>query len=161
MWNLRKRSGSIKSLLSNISSYEPKILKNIHTVGINKHNRLVLSHLELSNSEYDALTLRRNSFVIKTKAVQYRNQFTFEEGSRITSDARGMLIFNSADKNLPEFYIPCSEYGYLAIATSGEFGGSDYYIREFTQQFIRSLNEMYAAYLEPFIQHIVAHGTED
>lgn len=150
-----------KSLLSNIPTYEPKILKNIHTVGINKHNRLVLSHLELSNSEYDSLTLRKSNFPIKIKAVQYRNQFTFEEGSRITSDARGMLIFNSADKKLPEFYIPCSEYGYLAIATSGEFGGSDYYIREFTRQFTKSLNEMYTAYLEPFIQHIVAHGTED
>ncbi|MBL7706522.1 MAG: hypothetical protein JNM21_13335 [Taibaiella sp.] len=150
-----------KNLINNAPNYAPRILKNVHTVGINKHNRLVLSHLELSNSEHDSLTLRRNNFAIKLKAVQYRNQFTFGEGSKITSDARGMLIFNSADKKLPEFYIPCSEYGYLAIATSGEFGGSDYYIREFTQQFTRSLNEMYAAYLEPFIQHIVAHGTED
>lgn len=153
--------GHHKNLVNNVPNYAPKILKNIHTVGINKHNRLVLSRLELSNSEYDSLTLRRNNFAIKMKAVQYRNQFTFSEGSKITSDARGMLIFNSADKKIPEFYIPCSEYGYLAIATSGEFGGSDYYIREFTQQFTRSLNEMYAAYLEPFIQHIVAHGTED
>lgn len=150
-----------KSRINNMPTYGPKILKNIHNVGINKHNRLVLAHLELSSSEYNSLTLRKSNFPIKIKAVQYRNQFTFEEGSRITSDARGMLIFNSADKKLPEFYIPCSEYGYLAIATSGEFGGSDYYIREFTQQFTRSLNEMYAAYLEPFIQHIVAHGTED
>ncbi len=153
--------GHHKNLINNAPNYAPKILKNVHTVGVNQHNRLVLSHLELSNSEYDSLTLRRNNFAIKLKAVQYRNQFTFGEGSKITSDARGMLIFNSANKKLPEFYIPCSEYGYLAIATSGEFGGSDYYIREFTRQSIKSLNEMYTAYLEPFIQHIVAHGTED
>lgn len=150
-----------KNLMRNLPAYEPKVLKNIHTVGINNNNRLVLSHLELSNAEYDSLSLRKRGFTaIKAKATQHRNRFTFEDGSRITSDARGMLIFNSADKNLPEFYIPCSEYGYLAIATPHQFGGSDYYIHEFSQQVNRTLNEMYATYLEPFIQHILTYGTE-
>jgi len=150
-----------KHLVNNIPTYEPKILKNIHAVGINKHNRLVLANLELSDSDYDLLVLRKNNSGIKIKAVQYRNQFTFEEGSSIISDARGMLIFKSADKKLPEFYIPCSEYGYLAIATSGLFGGSEYYVHEHTVQAIVPLSEMYEGYLEPFIQHIVAHGIED
>ena len=151
-----------KNLMRNLPTYEPKVLKNIHSVGINDNNRLVLAHLELSNLEYDSLSLRRRRVnTLKVKATHYRNQFNFEDGSRITSDARGMLIFNSADKSLPEFYIPCSEYGYLAIATPHQFGGSDYYIHEFSQQVTRTLNEMYATYLEPFIQHILAHGTED
>ncbi len=149
-----------KSQINNMPTYEPKILKNVHTVGINKHNRLMVSHLELSSYEYNSLKLKRSNAAATIKAVQSRNRFTFGDGSKITSDARGMLIFNSANKKIPEFYIPCSDYGYLAIATTDQFGGSEYYLHETNSQELLSLLEMYAAYLEPFIQHIVAHETE-
>ena len=146
--------------MRNLPDYGPKILKQVYAVGINAKQMLVVSNLQFCVSDNDSLKLGRNSSPVNISAIQYRNQFTFHEGSRITSDARGVLIFNSSNKNLPEFYIPCSEHGYLAIASHKDFGGSEYYIHEYATETLKTLAEMNETYLEPFIRHIVAHETE-
>lgn len=149
-----------RAAMRNLPDYGPKILKQVYAVGINAKQMLVVSNLEFCVSDNDSLKLGRNSSPINISAIQYRNQFTFHEGSRITSDARGVLIFNSSNKNLPEFYISCSEHGYLAIASHKDFGGSEYYIHEYATETLKTLAEMNETYLEPFIRHIVAHETE-
>ncbi|MOA58080.1 hypothetical protein D3C78_1824040 [compost metagenome] len=72
-----------------------------------------------------------------------------------------MLTFKSSNQNIPEFYIPSTESGYLALASHTEFGGSEYYLPETTLLKIKKMEDMILEYLEPFIHQIVEYGTEN
>lgn len=137
-----------------------KILNNFHNIGINTEKKLVISNNEL-NKLYneDSITFYRNNYPLEICAEQNKNKFTFSDGSEIITDNRGMLTFKSSNKNIPEFYIPSTEYGNLALATNTEFGGSEYYLPQNTLLKVRTMKEMYVEYMERFIDQIWEYGT--
>lgn len=137
-----------------------KILNSFNKVGINSENNLVISNNELAKHLEDSLTLYRNRSAIKISAQQNKNKFVFSDGSEIITDSRGMLTFKSSNKNIPVFYIPSAEDGFLALATAYEFGGSEYYLYESTKLKIREREEIYSEYLDAYINHILAYGTD-
>ncbi len=137
-----------------------KTLKSFNNVGINSENNLVISNNELAIKHDNSLKLFRNRFQIKISAQQNKNKFVFSDGSEIITDSRGMLTFTSSNKNIPAFYIPSAEDGFLALATAYEFGGSEYYLYESTKLKIREREEMYSEYLDAYINHILAYGTD-
>lgn len=135
-----------------------KIISNFNRLGINENNNLVISGNELSRLYDNSLNLYKNRCAIKILAEQNKNKFTFQDGSEIITDARGMLTFKSSNTGIPTFYIPSTEYGFLAVSTHTEYGGSEYYLPQQTLLKVKTLEEMYSQYLTAFIDQILDYG---
>lgn len=156
-----KNNSKVETELNKLNNIGVKILNNFNNVGINTEFGLVISNNELTKNYDNSLVFYRNKYPMKIFAQQNKNRFTFSEGSEIITDSRGMLTFKSSNQNIPEFYIPSTESGYLALASHTEFGGSEYYLPETTLLKIRKMEDMILEYLEPFIHQIVEYGTEN
>ncbi len=156
-----KNNSKVETELNKLNNIGVKILNNFNNVGINTELGLVISNNELTQNYDHSLVFYRNKYPMKIFAQQNKNRFTFSEGSEIITDSRGMLTFKSSNQNIPEFYIPSTEAGYLALASHTEFGGSEYYLPETTLLKIRKMEDMILEYLEPFIHQIVEYGTEN
>lgn len=156
-----KNNSKVETELNKLNNIGVKILNNFNNVGINSEHGLVISNNELTKNYDNSLVFYRNKYPMKMYAQQNKNRFTFSEGSEIIADSRGMLTFKSSHQNVPEFYIPSTEVGYLALANHTEFGGSEYYLPETTLLKIRKMEDMILDYLEPFIHQIVEYGTEN
>jgi len=135
-----------------------KIVGNFSKIGINSKNNLVVSGSELNKNYENSINFIKNKFDIKIFAEQNKNKFTFPDGSEIITDSRGMLTFKSSNGNIPTFYIPSTEQGFLSLSTNVEFGGSEYYLPENTLLKVRKMEDMYLEYLEKFINQILEYG---
>jgi hypothetical protein len=156
--NIDKNTPKVEAELHKLENNGIKILNNFSNIGINSEKNLVISNNELNKLYDNSLTLYRNKHQIKIFANQNKNRFTFSDGSEVITDSRGMLTFKSSNKNIPEFYIPSTEYGFLALATHTEFGGSEYYLPESTLLKMRKMEDMYAECLKRFIDQIWEYG---
>lgn len=161
IYAVEKNNSKVETELNKLNNSGVKILNNFNNVGINTEFGLVVSNNELTKNYDNSLVFYRNKYPMKIFAQQNKNRFTFSEGSEIITDSRGMLTFKSSNQNIPEFYIPSTESGYLALASHAEFGGSEYYLPETTLLKIRTMEDMILEYLEPFIHQIVEYGTEN
>lgn len=161
IYAVEKNNSKVETELNKLNNSGVKILNNFNNVGINTEFGLVVSNNELTKNYDNSLVFYRNKYPMKIFAQQNKNRFTFSEGSEIITDSRGMLTFKSSNQNIPEFYIPSTESGYLALANHTEFGGSEYYLPETTLLKIRKMEDMILEYLEPFIHQIVEYGTEN
>lgn len=135
-----------------------KIISNFNRMGINENNNLVISGNELCRLYENSLNLYKNRFSVKILAEQNKNKFTFQDGSEVITDSRGMLTFKSSNTGIPTFYIPSTEYGFLALATNTEYGGSEYYLPKQTLLKVKTMEEMYSHYLTAFIDQILDYG---
>ncbi|KFE99980.1 hypothetical protein IX39_04875 [Chryseobacterium formosense] len=156
--NIDKNTPKVEAELYKLENNGIKILNNFSNIGINAEKNLVISNNELNKLHDDSLTLYRNRHQIKIFANQNKNRFTFSDGSEVITDSRGMLTFKSSNKNIPEFYIPSTEYGFLALATHTEFGGSEYYLPQSTLLKMKKMEDMYAECLKRFIDQIWEYG---
>jgi len=154
-----KNTLKVETELNKLYNSGIKILNNFSNIGINTEKRLVISNSELNKLYDGSITLYRNRHQLRIYAEQNKNRFTFSDGSEIITDSRGMLTFKSSNKNIPEFYIPSTDHGFLALATNTEFGGSEYYLPQNTLLKVRKMEEMYTEYLERFIDQIWEYGT--
>lgn len=161
IYAVEKNNSKVETELNKLNNIGVKILNNFNNVGINTELGLVISNNELTKNYDNSLVFYRNKYQMKIFAQQNKNRFTFSEGSEIITDSRGMLTFKSSNQNIPEFYIPSTEAGYLALASHTEFGGSEYYLPETTLLKIKKMEDMILEYLEPFIHQIVEYGTEN
>lgn len=144
--------------LNKLKNRGAKILNNFTKIGINDVDELIISNFTLELQAENVYSLVKSPQHIQILAIQDKNKFTFGDGSEIITDNRGMLTFVSSNKNIPTFYIPSTHYGYLAIATEKEFGGSEYYLPKESKLKIREMDEMYSDYMEAFIKHILEYG---
>jgi hypothetical protein len=155
---LDKNTLKVEAEIKKLSNSGIKILNNFSNIGINTEKNLVISNNELNKLYDNSITLYRNRHQLRIYAEQNKNRFTFSDGSEIITDSRGMLTFKSSNKNIPEFYIPSTDYGFLALATNTEFGGSEYYLPQNTLLKVRKLEDMYNECLERFIDQIWEYG---
>jgi len=82
------------------------------------------------------------------------------DSSRISID-QGILIFESAKKSIPKFYIPFILNKPSCMSTKHEFAGNTFFLPEnsgLTQIPITSFQEKY---INPFFQHIANYETAD
>ncbi|MCT2407141.1 hypothetical protein NZD88_06250 [Chryseobacterium antibioticum] len=135
-----------------------KIISNFNRMGINENHNLVISGNELCSLYDNSLNLYKNRCTVTILAEQNKNKFTFQDGSEVITDSRGMLTFKSSNTGIPTFYIPSTEYGFLALATGTEYGGSEYYLPQQTLLKVKTLEEMYSQYLTAFIDQILDYG---
>lgn len=158
LYETEKHDRKVKTELDKLKTSGIKILNNFSNIGINSEKNLVVSNNEFNKVYDNSLTLYRNRHRIEIFASQNKNRFSFSDGSEIITDSRGMLTFKSSNKNIPEFFIPSTEYGFLALATHTEFGGSEYYLPENTLLKVKKMEDMYAEYLRRFIDQILEYG---
>lgn len=155
---LNKNTLKVETEINKLSNSGIKILNNFSNIGINTEKNLVISNNELNKLYDNSITLYRNRHQLRIYAEQNKNRFTFSDGSEIITDSRGMLTFKSSNKNIPEFYIPSTDYGFLALATNTEFGGSEYYLPQNTLLKVKKMEEMYLECLERFIDQVWEYG---
>ncbi|MDQ0595518.1 hypothetical protein QFZ37_003887 [Chryseobacterium ginsenosidimutans] len=144
--------------LNKLKNRGAKILNNFTKIGINDVDELIISNFTLELQTENVYSLVKTPQHIHMLAVQDKNKFIFGDGSEVITDNRGMLTFISSNKNIPTFYMPSTHYGYLAIATEKDFGGSEYYLPKHSKLKVREMDEMYSDYMEAFIKHIVRYG---
>ncbi|KMQ58609.1 hypothetical protein ACM46_21525 [Chryseobacterium angstadtii] len=157
-YEIDKNSGKADAEVAKLNRGGMKIISNFNRMGINENNNLVISGNELSRLYNNSLNLYKNRFTVKILAEQNKNKFTFQDGSEIITDSRGMLTFKSSSTGIPVFYIPSTEYGFLALSTHTEYGGSEYYLPKQHLLKVRTMEEMYSQYLTAFIDHILDYG---
>lgn len=138
-----------------------KILNNFTRIGINENSELIVSSKALIRIDTNTMKFGKNEYDIEIIASQNKNKFTFEDGSEIITDNRGILTFKSSNRTISTFYIPSTDGGYAALATETDFGGSEYYLPKNTKLKVKEMDEMYSDYLEAFIQHILEYGTKN
>ncbi|PZU07331.1 MAG: hypothetical protein DI622_17520, partial [Chryseobacterium sp.] len=155
---IAKNYAKVETEVGKLKTSGIKILNNFSNIGINSEKNLVVSNNEFNKVYDNSLTLYRNRHRIEIFAHQNKNRFSFSDGSEIITDSRGMLTFKSSNKNIPEFFIPSTEYGFLALATHTEFGGSEYYLPESTLLKVKKMEDMYAEHLRRFIDQIWEYG---
>ncbi len=156
---IAKNYAKVETEVNKLNNSGIKILNNFSNIGINSEKNLVVSNNEFNKVYDNSLKLYRNRHEIAIFASQNKNRFTFSDGSEVITDSRGMLIFKSSNKNIPEFFIPSTEYGFLSLATNTEFGGSEYYLPENTLLKVKKMEDMYAEYMRRFIDQIWEYGT--
>lgn len=150
-----------QSEIERLNKYGPNILSNFGRMGINEDGELAMSKLSITKKVDNVYHFQKSHSPIDIAAIQNKNRHTFEDGSEIITDTRGMLTFKSSNKHIPTFYIPATEYGYLALATGSDFGGSEYYLPKETKLKVKEMEEMYSDYLKAFIKHILDYGTKN
>lgn len=156
--DIDKNTTKVNTEVAKLNRSGLKIIGNFNKIGINAKDNLVFSGCEINSVYENTMSLYKNRFEIKIFAEQNKNKYTFPDGSEIITDSRGMLTFRSSNKGIEEFYMPTTTYGFLALATHTEFGGSEYYLPEQTLLKIRTMEEMYNQYLTPFISQILDYG---
>lgn len=156
--DLDKNIAKVNAEVSKLNRSGLKIIGNFNKIGINTHRNLVFSGFEISSVYENTLNLYKNKFEINIFAEQNKNKYTFPDGSEVIADSRGMLTFRSSNKGIEEFYMPTTNYGFLALSTYTEFGGSEYYLPEQTLLKVKTMEEMYNQYLKPFIEQILDYG---
>lgn len=152
--DIDKNIAKVETEVAKLNRSGLKIIGNFNKIGINAHNNFVFSGCEISSVYENTLNLYKNRHEIKIFAEQNKNKYTFPDGSEIITDSRGMLTFRSSNKGIEEFYIPTTTYGFLALATQTEFGGSEYYLPEQNLLKVKTMEEMYFQYLKPFIDEV-------
>lgn len=155
---IQKNDAKALAEISRLNYSGIKILSNFSKIGINTTGNLVVSRNELNKNYENSINFIKNKSEIKILAEQNKNKFTFPDGSEIITDSRGMLTFKSSNGNIPTFYIPSTEQGFLSLSTNVEFGGSEYYLPENTLLKVKKMEDMYSEYLEKFIDQILEYG---
>ncbi|AZA92398.1 Uncharacterised protein [Chryseobacterium nakagawai] len=156
--DIDKNTTKVNTEVAKLNRSGLKIIGNFNKIGINAHDNLVFSGFEINSVYENTLNLYKNRYDIKIFAEQNKNKYTFPDGSEVIADSRGILTFRSSNKGIEEFYMPTTTYGFLAIATYTEFGGSEYYLPEHTLLKVRTMDEMYNHYVKPFIEQILDYG---
>ena len=129
--------------------------KKTEYIGINSQLQLVFHKHVLSFSNQHIMwkvhTMHQLQLI---KAQQQDNIFSFNDGSRIIMDPRGILILESSNPNIEPIYIPTILEASFAIGTAKDQCGNIRYMRseDIAQQIpITTFNEQH---LQPFIEHI-------
>jgi hypothetical protein len=109
-----------------------------------------VAHFEMIDKEAAELDKEFTVYIQKK-----RPKALFPDGSTITIDRNGIIIFESADQNIPKFYLSSYIGIDLALATDIEFAGNEYFKPD-TKSFKKiEVSEFDEKYMEPFLQHIL------
>ncbi len=154
--DIDKNIAKVNTEVAKLNRSGLKIIGNFNKIGININNNFVFSGYEISSVYENTLNLYKNRSEVRIFAEQSKNKYTFPDGSEVIADSRGILTFRSSNKGIEEFYIPTTTYGFLALATHTEFGGSEYYLPEQTLLKVRTMEEMYDQYLKAFINQVIS-----
>ncbi|QQV03261.1 MULTISPECIES: hypothetical protein [Chryseobacterium] len=158
---ITKSNTKVKTELERLQYGSNKLLSNFNFIGINSAKDLVISKYALEPDYNEALILTKNKSKVEIFATKNKNKFTFSEGSEIITDSRGMMTFNSSNKNISAFYIPTSIQRYLAIGTKTEFSGSEYFLPQENLLKMKTTEQMYEEYLKLFIDQILDYGIDN
>ncbi|MCE3296013.1 MAG: hypothetical protein K0R65_1727 [Crocinitomicaceae bacterium] len=122
-----------KELQTNFG-YSSPVFKNVKTVGINRHGRLMFNihELVLNAGHHIKLnpTAKNQESLLITAAEINHNLFEFEDGSTIEINRSGLFILSSSNLEIPKIYIPSALDASLGVSTADFFAGNHVYYRE-------------------------------
>lgn len=135
-----------------------KGLKEYLHIGLKEAREIVYSKLPLVlGSGYtlkEAEALKKKLEAVGAICFIKTNYFEAKDGSTIHAK-NGHFIFKSSKAFIPEFYITAVLGVDIAMATTGEFAGNDYFLPVKNKLTTISLESFHTKYIHPFIKHIV------
>ncbi len=91
-----------------------------------------------------------------TTYLHKRNQKAlFPDGSTIQIDKNGIIIFKSANPEIPTFYLASYIGIGIALSTGEEFAGNKYFLPQDAEVNTIEISQFDIKYVEPFIQQIL------
>ncbi len=140
-----------------------QILKNINSVSVTESGHLLINgrHQLSISPQGDLKISARNSPTIVAARQDYKKrhlrQFTFPDGSTVSTNSLGMMVLTSSDVQLPKIYLPMILNKPLGLAADAHFCGNTYYSKN---SFDDNANEVtpkffFTKYLKPFVEAIV------
>ena len=164
--------GQLKGFVNN--GYN--VLQRISRVGVNALGNLTIGNHALVKTLPNVLQLQANKLAASSSAhTAYfaediyallpnpliRFQYAaWPDGSEAITDSRGLLHLRSADTSLPEITLVLvlgkSIAAWAPAGLDGAVCGSPYFIQGSLARLV-SVAEFYQLYIQPFIDHIVAH----
>ncbi|EDP94883.1 hypothetical protein U8527_15115 [Kordia algicida OT-1] len=146
-----------------LSYFEGSVLSKITSITITTDLELIfngkhkletradyIEYRMISSEEEEKLDYKYTTYVNKRKMLG-----EFSNGSKITIDKNGIIKFESANDEIPTFYLASYIGIKIALATEDEFAGNNYfYAGEFHQERIR-VASFRLKYLNPFLQNIL------
>ncbi|WP_420574005.1 hypothetical protein [Kordia sp.] len=153
----------LKSYLSSHGFYfEGSIFTKINSLTITKDLKLIFNfkhQLELyGESIYLEMTTRDRDQLEEEFTVYFHRRnlrAEFMNGSSITIDKNGVIIFESLNHSIPKFYLSSYIGIDLALATENEFAGEDYFYPDDSEAKKISVLSFEEQYLKPFMQKIL------
>lgn len=126
----KERQKELKELRKTLS-FAPNLLKNVHSISISLNGNLVLNSMhEFLMNPYGVIKLNntnpKNGTQIASR-VDNKQEFMFEDGSKIFINKSGMLTLVSSNTGLPVIYVPLVLDSALGIGTEEYFCGNDFY----------------------------------
>jgi hypothetical protein len=141
------------------SSYY-QVFKRSKVVFINEEDQLIFSShaLYLNQGRVIKIDTTKKLSAKITATSTAENVFEFPDGSQITHHRSGMLIFKSSNLAIPAFFIPSMINRGLAIASSGWFSGTDYFLYENGSMRKENTRSLFNRYVTEFVKQILHHG---
>jgi len=166
--------GQLKKFVNN--GYN--VLQRISRVGVNALGELTVGNHSLIKTLPNVLKLQANKATSPSVRTAYfaediyallpnqliRFQYAaWPDGSEAITDSRGLLHLRSADTRLPEITLVLvlgkSIAAWADVGTDGTVCGSPYFTQGSLARNI-AVAEFYQLYIQPFIDHIVAHEAQ-
>lgn len=148
-------------LANQLSYFEGSVLTKITSITITKNLDLIFNgkHKLETGTDYAEYKLISTTGKTDDEYTIYVNKRKmlgeFSNGSKITIDRNGIIKFESANDEIPTFYLASYIGISLAFATEDEFAGNGYfYADEFHQERIQ-VAQFRRKYLNPFLQNIL------
>jgi hypothetical protein len=168
----RATPGQLKKFVNN--GYN--VLQRISRVGVNALGELTVGNHSLIKTPPNVLKLQANKlaaspsertayFAEDIYALHPNRLIRFQyaawpDGSVAITDSRGLLHLRSADTHLPEITLTLvlgkSIAAWADAGPDGTVCGSPYYVQGSLARLV-SVPKFYQLYIQPFIDHIVAH----
>jgi hypothetical protein len=137
-------------------SHSPSIMSNFNQIFINRQNKIQIGKYNIVKNQYYSFDLQvSKSATILCNTERKGNTFVFGDGSKITGDARGMLIFESSNDEIPIFYMPTSIFWSSAMATTTEYTGNPEFVSFDYDLEYCTKDDFNERILQPFIQNII------
>jgi hypothetical protein len=164
--------GQLKKFVNN--GYN--VLQRISRVGVNALGELTIGNHSLIKTPPNVLKLQANKLVaspsthtayfaediyalLPNKLIRFQYA-AWPDGSEAITDSRGLLHLRSANAALPEITLVLvlgkSIAAWANAGPDGAVCGSPYFIQGSLARLV-SVAEFYQLYIQPFIDHIVAH----
>jgi hypothetical protein len=143
--------------------YGSNLLRKIRTVELNINGDLVFNekHAFLLNPygviKLELSTTQKDQY--KAQNTLNKDEFVFEDGSKIQINSFGMIALISSDSNLPIIYVPMTLDAALGVGTKDCFTGNQYYYEpsDTGGLAIMKTKKFWKTFIQPFVETIKAH----
>ncbi|WP_163408196.1 ribosomal protein L7/L12 [Flavobacterium ajazii] len=150
---LKTKGASLVNVIKIIRDYTNKSLAECNQI-VSEDLGVILNNVTREYAENLKKMIEGNGTICYIETLFFESN----DGSTVTNKD-GILVFESSNEEIPQFYIPFIINNRTVMATEKEYSGNDYFISDPAMESIRE-KEFVEKYIEAFIKNIKQHGTE-